>query len=206
VFFPEGNASQGLEELVKAGTLENFTQVESLYYLGDIYLEEEADYRKALQIKRKLMRKYPQNTWFEADYARALVYDGQYEEAEEILGSMQAVFEAIPNALNQHVTSQESRYTTLLMVRIYHYLGRCALEGEQDYQLAQQHFERSLKMASLAGLSEYEYIPNNHFWLAEIHAQRGEKTAAITSLEKVFDCEENEQVLDRAIALLESLE
>lgn len=206
VFFPEGNASKGLEELRKAADLENFTQIESQYYLGDIYLEEEKAYRKAIQIKRKLSRMFPQNTWFEADYARALVYDGQYESAHEILSGIRQVYESQGQAMQRQVTSQESRYTSFLMIRVYHYLGRVAMAQEQDVAIAEKWFGLSQQMANLEGLMVYEYEAHNLYQLAEVYVQQNKKEKARKALRQILELEENAAVLKQTQALLARLD
>ncbi len=206
VFFPEGNAILGLEELRKAAMVENFTQIESLYYLGDIYLEEEHAYGKALEVKYQLMRKYPRNTWFEADYARALVHDRQFESAEEMLSSIQSVYESIHRSDQRQITSLESRYTTLLMVRVYHYLGRIALEYHRDPVRAEFFLQKSQQMITLAGLVEYEYIAINLYWLGQVHIYTGDNTKAKQAFQSVLSLEDNGQVVREAQKALNQLD
>lgn len=193
VFFPDGNAELGLDELDKASRLSNFTQIESLFYLGDIYLEE-GDLKNALQLKRKLMRQYPHNTWFEADYARALLWAQEYNSAQEILASIQTVFEAQNGHQTKQISSQYSRYTSLLMVKVYHHLGRIALEDKKDYGLALDYFAKSLNMIHVCGLVEYEYLPINHYYRGNALEALHRNNEAKQAYERVLEFEDNEDV------------
>lgn len=197
VFFPDGNAQLGLDELDKASRLSDFTQVESLYYLGDIYLEE-GDLKHALQLKRKLMRQYSRNTWFEADYASALIWAKDYKTAEEILASMQTVFEAQNDFQTRQITSQYSRYTSLLMVRVYHHLGRILLEHQKDYDGSLRYFDQSLKMIQLCGLNEYQYLPINHYYRGKALEALRRNNEAKQAYQMVLELEDNEEVLSLA--------
>ncbi len=204
VFFPDGNAQLGVDELDKASKQSDFTQTESLFYLGDIYLEE-GDLKHALQLKRRLTRQYPRNTWFEADYARALVEAKDYQSAREILSSMQTVFEAQNHFQTQQISSQHSRYTSLLMVRVYHMLGRIASESENNYEHALQYFEQSLLMIKLCGLEEYAYIPINHYYRGQALAAQHKLDEAKEAFELVLELDENEDVKEKASQALTRL-
>lgn len=204
VFFPDGNAQLGLDELDKASRHSDFAQVESLYYLGDIYLEE-GEVKRALQVKRKLSRQYPRNTWFEVDYARALLWADEYSSAKEVLQSIQSVYESQSDAFSRQISSVESRYTSLLMVRVYHLLGRVALEEEGASDKAIALFDQSLKMIRLCHLSEYEYLPLNYYYrgLALERLSRVEEARA--SYQKVLELEDNAEVLQPSMKALERL-
>ncbi|MEM6343622.1 MAG: tetratricopeptide repeat protein [Bacteroidota bacterium] len=204
VFFPDGNAQLGVDELNKASKQSDFTQTESLFYLGDIYLEE-GDLKHAIQLKRRLTRQYPRNTWFEADYARALVEAKDYSSATEILSSMQTVFEAQNYFQSQQISSQNSRYTSLLMVRVYHLLGRISLESEKDYEQALQYFDQSLLMIKLCGLEEYAYIPANHYYRGKALEAQHKIREAKEAFELVLKLDENEDIKAKASQALTRL-
>ena len=94
IFFPEASAEQGIEELRKATTQENFAQFEAAYYLGDIYLKADR-IGEGLALQRWLYQQCPNNTWFAMEYGRALVDHGKLEEAEVLLSQQVKQFEQL---------------------------------------------------------------------------------------------------------------
>ena len=202
IFFPSGDAERGLEELEFASSIPNFTRTESLYYLGDIYLEEEANYPKALIIKRKLFEEYPNNTWFRADYARALVYAGRESQAKPVLLDMIRSFEKIKKHETRQVTSSESLYTTLIMMRVYNYMGKVAYHSDQDYQMASRYFQLSMKMGELAGVEMDPHLAINQYFLGRTYDQLGDPEKAEDAYRKALDMDENREVKALAEACL----
>ena len=198
IFFPDGDAELGLKELKLAGEKENFTQTEALYYLGDIYLEEEKAYDKAVEIKKILADRFPRNTWFLTDLARAYVYDRKYSLAEKILYTLVADFESIRGSKERHIQSTESTLTSLTMMRVYHYLGICQLKKRLAYGAASDYFSKSLKMAKLAGLSAEPHLPANVYYLGYCQDRMGNKSEAIEAYKKVLRMEENHDIVRQA--------
>ncbi|MEL6676572.1 MAG: tetratricopeptide repeat protein [Bacteroidota bacterium] len=205
VFFPDGDAHLGLQELTKAAGTPNFSQTEAAFYLGDIYLENPQHYAQALRIKQELVEKYPRNTWFLADYGRALVIAGHFEKGGEILAGMAEKFEKISGSHDRQIDSRESTLTSLCMMRVYHYLGREAMEHQHQYQAAIQYFDRSLKMAQLAGLEEEGHLPANQYYRGRCLERINQPSQAIEAYEKVLDMDENEAVAALATQRLASL-
>ncbi|MEZ4827510.1 MAG: hypothetical protein R3C61_14700 [Bacteroidia bacterium] len=202
VFFPDGDAEIGLEELEYAAGNNNFTQAEAMYYLGDIYLEEEGEYARSLSIKKALALKYPGNTWFQADFARALVYNRRYGEAEIILKKLQAGFERLPGSQKRHITSVESNYTSQLMLRVYHYLGRISLERDKRYSQAASFFKISNEMAKLAGIESEIHLPANAYYLGRCMDGLNQKEKAGEWYQKALDMDENHLIKTQAGACL----
>ena len=198
IFFPDGDADLGLKELNTAGQKDNFTQTEALYYLGDIYLEEEKAYEKALEIKKMLVERFPANTWFQADYGRALVYARKFTQAEDILNQMVQRFESIPGSATRHIPSTASTLTSLTMMRVYHYLGICQLKRRLAYDAASDYFSKSLKMAELSGLEVDPHLPANMYYLGYCHDRMGNKPKAAEAYKKVLRMEENQDIVRQA--------
>lgn len=202
VFFPDGDAELGLEELEYAAGNNNFTQTEAMYYLGDIYLEEEGKYARALSIKKSLSTKYPANTWFQVDYARALVYNHRYTEAEVVLKKMQKAFELLHDSHRRHITSLESNYTSQVMLRVYHYLGRISLERDSQYNQALSYFKLSNDMAKIAGISTEIHLPANAYYSGRCFDALKQHEKALDTYRKVLDMDENHLVKSLAEACL----
>ncbi|MDW3646875.1 MAG: tetratricopeptide repeat protein [Bacteroidia bacterium] len=205
VFFPDGDEKLGLEELHKASDAQNFTQIEALFYLSDIYLEEKKSFEEALKLKARLSKKYPRNTWFAADYARSLIFSNQYSKASSILLKIEGNFEAQSGFDQNQVTSVKSRYTSLLMMRVYHYLGLCKMRQQLDYETASDYFEKSMKMAELAKVEADPHLPANMYHLGLCQEKLDFLAEAIIAYETALDLEENKDIREKVRARLKRL-
>ncbi len=194
VFFPDGDEKLGLEELNKASVAQNFTQIEALYYLGDIYLEEKKAYPEALKLKSKLYKTYPQNTWFAADYARSLIFTNQYSKALGILEGMQEAFESQSGYMNTQMTSIHTRYTSLLMMRVYHYLGICTMRQKAAYEKASVFFEQSMEMARIAKVETDPHLPANMYHLGICKEKLGMLERAKIAYQNSLEMDENDGI------------
>ncbi|MEM6801367.1 MAG: tetratricopeptide repeat protein [Bacteroidota bacterium] len=205
VFFPNGDETLGLKELHKASEAQNFTQIEALFYLGDIYLEEKKSFPEALKLKARLAKSYPNNTWFAADYARSLIFSNQYSKSASILAELEKNFETQPGHQDKQITSLDSRYTTLLMMRVYHYIGLCKMRQQLDYEQAIEYFDKSMKMAKLAKVAADPHLPANMYHKGLCKEKMDLLPEAIMAYEEALDLEENEGVKDLAKTRLKRL-
>ncbi|MCI4670659.1 MAG: tetratricopeptide repeat protein [Bacteroidia bacterium] len=190
--FPDGSATAGLEEMEKSARIKNFTQVESIFYLTDVYIFWEKDYDKAVENIYRLHSTYPSNTWFFAEYARALVFAGRYEKAIPHLEKVIGLFENIAGHQTRHIASTESPLTAKLMIRLYHYHGKALLLGRNDVSKAVQSFHNSLKQAELSGIPAYEYIPGDYLYLGYCYDRLGQRSIAKSYYQKAIDSEDND--------------
>ena len=198
IFFPDGSAEKGLDEMEKAASEPNFTQIESMYYLVDVYIYWEKNFEKAIELSERLYRRFPQNTWFKAEYIRSLIYGESYEKALPLLEEMIHQFESIPGYDKRHIHAGESKYTAKLMIRIYHYQGLYELWKKHDYQGAMDYFHKSLQQADLAQLDAYAYLPADYYFMGVCYDFLGMRKEARASFEKVMDLEDNEIFAKRA--------
>ncbi|MEM8892787.1 MAG: tetratricopeptide repeat protein, partial [Bacteroidota bacterium] len=205
VFFPDGDEKLGLEELHKASDAQNFTQIEALFYLSDIYLEEKKSFEQALKLKSRLSAKYPRNTWFAADYARSLIFSNQYSKSASILQELEKNFETQAGFEAKQITSVDSRYTSLLMMRVYHYIGLCKMRQQLDYESASSYFEKSMNMAKLAKIEADPHLPANMYHLGLCQEKLDFLPEAIIAYETALDLEENKDIRDKVKARLKRL-
>jgi tetratricopeptide (TPR) repeat protein len=207
IFFPNGNAALGVEELEQAVAVPNFTRMEAMYYLSYIYLEPNArDEAKALRVSSLLYREHPKNPWFACEYARVRVHLGQHQAALPTLDSLSAAYQALPEAGKRAYTSLTTPLTTKLMVRVEHYRGLCYLDGLGDDAQAMAAFESSLALAQLdGGLAGTDYLAANHFYLGNCYARVGRIAEARTAYEQVIALDGNERYEKRARKALASL-
>ncbi|GAB4414848.1 MAG: hypothetical protein OHK0039_23030 [Bacteroidia bacterium] len=197
MFFPDANATKGLAEMELAARTPNFTQVEAMYYLGDIYLEEEQDYTRALAIHQQLYQRYPGNTWFRRNYGRALVYAGKPAEAIAVLSGMVQRYEALAGHRTKVVTSRHSTYTTFVMQQVYHYLGRAYL-SQHNLAAAEQAFKQSLQCAALGTRPDDTYRAQSWYYLGRVYDRLGQRTAARDAYAHALVVENNEDIASDA--------
>lgn len=205
IFFPSGDSELGLREMELAANLKNFAQTEAQYYLSEVYIEEEKDYPKAVAIKKKLVLKYPNNTWFQADYVRALIFDEQYEKAENLVKEMRREFEKNPEHAHKHQTSLHTRYTTQLMVRNYLYQGIIFLQAHNDTELALSFFQKSLKMAEISNLRDDDHLPAVYYYMGICYEKMGDFEKAMAAYKEALSLEDNREVKEDAKKRLAAL-
>lgn len=190
-FFPDGDIEKGLQELEKAASTLNVGQMEAKYFLGTIYNDEIDRYAKGLRITQDLANRYPNNTWFQNDYAHALILSEKYEQAERVLGQLIKVYQGQSGHDKRNINSKESRYTTYLMLRVYHNQGRLLMESQENYQGALEAFKQSNLVAKLAGVEEDFYLPANQFYTGICFDRLGQRSQAIEAYKQVLELEEN---------------
>ncbi|MEM7371210.1 MAG: hypothetical protein AAF587_21520 [Bacteroidota bacterium] len=190
-FFPDGDKDLGLIELQQAASTPSFTQVEAGFFLGYIYLDELPDLPKGLKITKQLFDKYPRNTWFESDYARGLMMNGQIAAGEKIIDHLIATYEAQAGHTTRNINSLESRYTTHLMIKVYHYKGFAMLFEYNDFAKALEYFETSNHMAELALVKEDVYLAGNSYYKGVCYDNLDQRGKAIQSYELTLDMNDN---------------
>lgn len=197
-FFPDGDKEGGLKELELAASTESFAQIEAAFFLSYIYLDELPDVAKGLQVSRDLYKKFPRNTWFETDYARALLLNGQFEAGEKQIDRLIAAYESQAGHENRNINSLHSRHTTHLMIKVYHYKGYAALYGHKDFDQAIAYFSLSDKMATLALVEEDFYLAGNRYYQGVCYDNLEERGKAIVAYEQTLDMDDNYFYKDQA--------
>lgn len=186
-FFPEGSISKGLQELVYASEHKNIGQAQALYYLTDIYQFESHEYLKAIESSGMLHELFPGNTWFHADYIRAMIRGRRLSQAKQECLSIVSSFERVNRSSERPIYSTESRYTSQLMMRIYHYLGQISYHGSGNTEEAKSYFELSWKMVGLSEMERNEYAAYTLFYLGLCEDKLGHRTQALTYYERALD-------------------
>jgi tetratricopeptide (TPR) repeat protein len=204
VFFPDGNEELGLRELKVAASQQHYAQIECLFYLSYIHLEERSDYADGLIVARTLHQRFPKNTWFRADYANALILNNQYTEARKILHQMISTFESKSGYNTRVIHSKQSRYTSHLMIKVYQYLGKIYLFKDKRYEQAKGYFEKSETMAKLANVEEDNLLAEDTYYIGRCYDGLGMREKAIAHYEKALDMEGNIYIRDEAKECLKS--
>ncbi|MEO1447980.1 MAG: tetratricopeptide repeat protein [Bacteroidota bacterium] len=197
-FFPDGDKEKGLKEIETAGSLPGLGQHEANFFLYYIYLDEEERLGDGLALCGKLTRLFPKNTWFATDYARAMVLNGQYDGAGQLLDKIIARYEGQTGHNSRSLDSRSTRYTTHLMTRVYHIKGLQILRQHHEYDEALAVFQKSLAMSDLTGIKEDNVVAGSQYYIGVCHDNLSQRQEAIAAYEDTLDMEENAPFKDRA--------
>ncbi|WNJ18855.1 hypothetical protein [Pontibacter sp. G13] len=190
-FFPDGDKELGLEELISAGELPGMTQYEALFYLTYIYLDEIKDLPKGLAITQKLVNDFPSNTWYACDYGRALMLNGKFNQADEVLGELIARFEQQSQFDTRRIDSKESTLTSFLMIKIYQCRGQLEVLRGGSLDEAVKLFNKSRTSAHLAGVENHAYLVADTFWEGAVMDLQGNRSGAIEKYKQVQKMDDN---------------
>lgn len=197
-FFPDGDMQKGLEEIEIAGKTPSLGQHEANFFLYYIYLDEINRPQDGLAVCRNLRQLFPKNTWFQADYAWALIENKQFTAAGAELQDLISRYERQSGFATAPINSNRSRYTTHLMIKAYHLQGLMALEGDRDYDKALAYFQQSLAMAKLTGLKDDNMVAGSQFYVGVCYDNLSQREAAIAAYRDTLDMEENAPYKDQA--------
>jgi len=196
IFFPPGSIEKGIDELEHAAAKPNFARYEAMFYLGDIYLKQ-LQFKKGLDIYAELHELFPNNTWFQMEYGRALVVNHKQQDATATLRPMIEAFTNIPGHKQENIVTTTSRFTTYLMSRVYLWQGLAMMKTHTTSALTA--LTQAQQMADLAGLSDDdEYIPAIAYSLGVCHDKLHHRTQAVEQYQYVLDLDQNKPYKDRA--------
>ncbi len=84
-FFPGGDKTLGLKQIQISSRQGKFTKYESMYFLGHIYGKYENNQGQAIRYFGKLIRLFPNNTYYKIRYTESLLFAGQTESAKQYI-------------------------------------------------------------------------------------------------------------------------
>ena len=84
IFFPKGNRAKGIEELKLASEKARYANIESAYFLMQVYLSYEDNAYAALEIAARLIKKYPSNAVFYRYFGRCFVKIANWVEVNKV--------------------------------------------------------------------------------------------------------------------------
>lgn len=80
--FPKGNKEEGIKQLELVSTEAYYTRVEAQYYLSRIYANEEKNPEKGYPMMQYLATIFPNNSYFQRQYANMAYRSGHWAEAK----------------------------------------------------------------------------------------------------------------------------
>jgi len=156
--FPRGDREKGLAEMRMAATNSIMLKAEAYSFLSYIFLSFENNYIWSLPYTMGLHKLYPANQPYLAGYLKNLLLLKKYDEAEEILNSLDN------NIINSYFRAQISVFNGILQEKKYH-----------NYDQALKYYNKGI--SELSGFNYYgsEYSSFAYFGLSRISGMRNDK-------------------------------
>ncbi len=130
-FFPKGNTQTGIQQLRTVGSTGFYTATEARFFLMRILSSErEHEETAALAVARQLVTDFPDNSYFERNYAMLCFREGDWAACEQ-------TSESILRKLNLGMPGYEGycgRYATYFMGFLMQYRHRKPAEASDYYQ------------------------------------------------------------------------
>jgi hypothetical protein len=155
--FPKGDKAKGLKELQTAAKNSIVLKAESASFLSLIYLSFENNYKEASHYSGYLHKLYPANIQYLASYIKSLLLIKQYDEAERLIKTNEAV------TTNSYFQAQLSIFKGILQEKKY-----------MNPESAQQFYNSGVRSMNQFGEYGYEYIAYAYFGLSRIYATKGD--------------------------------
>jgi tetratricopeptide (TPR) repeat protein len=181
IFFPSGDRKKGLEQLRQASQNAKYAKVEAMYFLMQNYFVYEKDYASALELARKLHKKYPNNSMFHRYAGRCLVSTGYLGEAKDIFIDIE-----------KRYLKKQCGYDTYDAREAYYYLGKFDfMAGRFDTALKNLYrcdeLSRKLDKEESSG-----FMSLGNLLIGMIYDAQGKRQDAVRQYKKVLSMKEYE--------------
>jgi tetratricopeptide (TPR) repeat protein len=84
IFFPSGNRTKGIAQLIQAGLHAKYAGPEANYFLLQLYYSYEKDYAKGIEIGRALMDRYPKNVMMHRYLGRCSISLSRWSDTRDV--------------------------------------------------------------------------------------------------------------------------
>ncbi len=88
LFVPPGDKAKGIQQINTASKKGKYANIESTYFLMQIYYQFEKDYPKALELASKLHTRFPNNMLFHKYLGRCYVVMANWAKVDEVFGEI----------------------------------------------------------------------------------------------------------------------
>ncbi|MEK7250013.1 MAG: hypothetical protein AAB209_06260, partial [Bacteroidota bacterium] len=88
LFVPPGDKAKGIQQINTASEKGKYANIESTYFLMQIYYQFEKDYPKALELATKLHTRFPNNMLFHKYLGRCYVVMANWAKVSEVFGEI----------------------------------------------------------------------------------------------------------------------
>jgi hypothetical protein len=187
LFFPKGNKQRGIDELKIAAEKAHYANVESAYFLLQVYLNYENNPYPALDIALRLYNKYPDNSVFHRYLGRTYVKLGKWVDVER----------TFTEVMNRYYNKKRG-YSTLVAREAEYYLGLYNYYASK-YDESLKHFykcdelSRGLDKKKISG-----FMVMTNLRVGMIYDIQNKRNYAIDQYNKVLNMDKYENSHDQA--------
>lgn len=181
--FPKGNKELGMQQLDKVTRYAFYTRTEAQYFLMRIYANEEGNISKAYPIAEYLTKSFPDNAYFERNYARLSYELGKLAEAEQ---ASKSILEKVQKKM-QGYEGTSGRYAAFYLGYMYLYNYRDKTKAK-EYLLQVNEFSKQTNSQS-AGYNLYALL-----YLFRLAKEEGKKDEALALCEQITDLADKDQI------------
>lgn len=191
-FLPDGNKQKGLDMLEAAAQESIFAQAEARYFLANINLLYEENFRAAARNVEQLVRTYPNNNYYARILVRSYFRMNEYEKAltmiEELLNRWDQRNLAFEDVLREELLTWKGR----IYYRRFQY--------DEAAEPLKEAYETGRSMPDPGSRSQHVIAG---YYLGRSYLQLGEKDKAHQYLADVTEMDTQEDYRDQAQELLE---
>ncbi|HYW34619.1 MAG TPA: tetratricopeptide repeat protein [Balneolaceae bacterium] len=168
MFLPKGNEQKGLQCLREASKNAIFAKAEATYFLGDINLNYEHNYKKAIYYFKKLYHNYPRNNYYARLLVRSEYKVGQYDDALHVID------ESLQRWKKQNIP-----YQKILKENLLYWKGRIFYHNKK-YDQALPLFAKSFQLSKKLPRSQHrKFYVEAAYYSGMILEKQGKKQKAI---------------------------
>ncbi|SET75485.1 tol-pal system protein YbgF [Hymenobacter actinosclerus] len=167
LFFPKGNKQLGLQQLRNVAENGFYVGPEARTYLMRILLIEEDKHSEALPVARYLATTYPDNAFFQRNYANACFREGQFHECERVSRDM---LDKLGRGLPGY-EANGGRYAT-------YFLAYFMQHKYKNLDKARDYYQRCIVFAEQNGETNYGFYLFANLALARLAADAKDTRSA----------------------------
>lgn len=159
LFFERGDKEKGIKQLEEAAYNAFYTRIEAQHFLAAI-LDGEKKYPEALRMMAYLTEKYPNNGYFQREYANMLYKAKKFDECKVVSEDMlRKVREQKPG-----YGASQGRYA-------HFFLGQLYESSPMGLAAAVSHYEQVVRYATAMQILSYSYTIVSILGLARFHEE-----------------------------------
>lgn len=184
-FFPDGDKNRAMQFFSIGAQKSVFTKPENMSYLIHVNLKYDMKYAEGVKEGARTCAAYPNNLYFRARYAEALVFNKQYEEAkieiDKLLNSGIEYFQFIGYALN----------------------GLYYEHGKNNIEVAKNNYLRAKEIGEVNTNLTYDFLSMVYNGLARAYIHENKKESTKYYYKKSLSIAEYTSVRQEAEAYLD---
>lgn len=178
LFFPSGNKTQGIRQLVETSLTGKYAKYEAQYFLMTLYYTYEEDFDKADEYASKLYSIFPNNPVFERWKGRIAVRKGNLYEYFNIFSSVYNKCQDGLTGYNQKAKREAAYYIGLFY----------KVNGNADSSLV--YFSECLALSESFEKEPSGFLINSLLYVSMMNDALGKRNDAVAGYKRILDMKE----------------